>query len=53
MFCEEAGRSPERAEEGYVLVFIGYLSLKRRVGPRLAPQYVSAVPRFHEDLGLE
>lgn len=50
-FCDDEGRKALPAEEGDVLAFIGYLSLEGRVGPASAPQYVSAVSRYHEDFG--
>lgn len=46
-FCEEEGRNPLPADEGDVLAYIGYLSLEGRVSAQSAPQYVSAVSRYH------
>lgn len=49
MFCDKEGGSSLPADKGNMLAFIGYLSLEGRVGPRSAPQYVSAIWRYHED----
>jgi len=49
VFCDEEGRSYLPGEEGDVLAYIGYLALKRRVGPRSARQFVTTVSRHHED----
>lgn len=50
-FCDDEGRQMLPASEGDVLSYIGWLSIEGRVGSASAPQYVSAVSRFHEDAG--
>lgn len=36
------------AQEGYVLAYIGYLSLEGRISDSSLPQYISAVSRYHK-----
>lgn len=50
-FCDEEGRDPLPSQEGDVLTYTGYLSKEGRVGPVSAPQYATAVFRYHEDAG--
>ena len=47
-FCDEDDRTPLPASEGDILAYIGYLSLEGRIGATSAPQYISAISRYHE-----
>lgn len=49
-FCEEKQRDLLPPEEGDVVAFVGFLSVKGQVGLKSAKQYVPAVAQYHLDL---
>lgn len=52
-FFDEYDRESRPASKGDVISYIVYFSQDGKVGPMLARHFVTAVSRYHEDVGLD